>query len=266
MIKIDHLDVVRDHGFSLNNIDLIIPDGKMYGLVGPNGSGKSTLIETVCNKIHPDSGKISIDGKNISEYKIKELAKTISVMFQKSEISDFEIEDVVLAGRTPYKNIFEQFNSEDEEKAISAILYASPLALKTNNHTKLTALQNIIINTILEPNYEEYKIQMFLRFVDDFSELHILLLKFLNEPGLFYKPKDTCFTYSIASYSLESLFLKQYKGFDSSSVKSALNYLSTNYLIDCEITTFSTVMTTDALLISRTTNLGKDFIEFIISK
>ena len=121
MIKIDHLDVVRDHGFSLNNIDLIIPDGKMYGLVGPNGSGKSTLIETVCNKIHPDSGKISIDGKNISEYKIKELAKTISVMFQKSEISDFEIEDVVLAGRTPYKNIFEQFNSEDEEKAISAI-------------------------------------------------------------------------------------------------------------------------------------------------
>lgn len=154
----------------------------------------------------------------------------------------------------------------DNEKAISAILYASPLALKTNNHTKLTALQNIIINTILEPNYEEYKIQMFLRFVDDFSELHILLLKFLNEPGLFYKPKDTCFTYSIASYSLESLFLKQYKGFDSSSVKSALNYLSTNYLIDCEITTFSTVMTTDALLISRTTNLGKDFIEFIISK
>ena len=112
MIKIDHLDVVRDHGFSLNNIDLIIPDGKMYGLVGPNGSGKSTLIETVCNKIHPDSGKISIDGKNISEYKIKELAKTISVMFQKSEISDFEIEDVVLAGRTPYKNIFEQFNSD----------------------------------------------------------------------------------------------------------------------------------------------------------
>ena len=154
----------------------------------------------------------------------------------------------------------------DNEKAISAILYASPLALKTNNHTKLTALQNIIINTILEPNYEEYKIQMFLRFVDDFSELHILLLKFLNEPGLFYKPKDTCFTSSIASYSLESLFLKQYKGFDSSSVKSALNYLSTNYLIDCEITTFSTVMTTDALLISRTTNLGKDFIEFIISK
>ena len=154
----------------------------------------------------------------------------------------------------------------DNEKAISAILYASPLALKTNNHTKLTALQNIIINTILEPNYEEYKIQMFLRFVDDFSELHILLLKFLNEPGLFYKPKDTCFTYSIASYSLESLFLKQYKGFDSSSVKSALNYLTTNYLIDCEITTFSTVMTTDALLISRTTNLGKDFIEFIISK
>lgn len=154
----------------------------------------------------------------------------------------------------------------DNEKAISAILYASPLALKTNNHTKLTALQNIIINTILEPNYEEYKIQMFLRFVDDFSELHILLLKFLNEPGLFYKPKDTCFTYAIASYSLESLFLKQYKGFDSSSVKSALNYLSTNYLIDCEITTFSTVMTKDALLISRTTNLGKDFIEFIISK
>lgn len=154
----------------------------------------------------------------------------------------------------------------DNEKAISAILYASPLALKTNNHTKLTALQNIIINTILKPNYEEYKIQMFLRFVDDFSELHILLLKFLDNPQTLYKPKDSYLAHSIASDALESLFLKQYKGFDSSSVKSALNYLSSNYLIDCEITTFSTKMTTEGLLESRTTNLGKDFIKFIISK
>lgn len=71
---------------------------------------------------------------------------------------------------------------KNNENTISAIMYASPLAIKTTNTEKLEALRNIIINTIICKNYEEYKIQMFLSFIDSFTEWHIRLLEYFSNP------------------------------------------------------------------------------------
>lgn len=71
---------------------------------------------------------------------------------------------------------------KNNENAISAIMYASPLAIKTSNPEKLEALRNIILNTIIYKDYEEYKIQMFLSFIDSFTEWHIRLLEYFSNP------------------------------------------------------------------------------------
>lgn len=71
---------------------------------------------------------------------------------------------------------------KNNENAISAIMYASPLAIKTSNPEKLKALRNIILNTIIYKDYEEYKIQMFLSFIDSFTEWHIRLLEYFSNP------------------------------------------------------------------------------------
>jgi len=49
----------------LNNLDLIIPAGKTYGLVGESGSGKSTLALALLRLIKLDAGKVWIDGQAI---------------------------------------------------------------------------------------------------------------------------------------------------------------------------------------------------------
>lgn len=72
--------------------------------------------------------------------------------------------------------------TQNNEQAISTILTASPLALKTHNKTKLEALRNIVINAVLHPDYEEYKFQMFLSFIDEFTEWHIRLLEYFSDP------------------------------------------------------------------------------------
>lgn len=43
-----------------------IPPGSITGLIGPNGAGKSTLFNIIAGFIKPDSGKVTVDGRNVT--------------------------------------------------------------------------------------------------------------------------------------------------------------------------------------------------------
>ena len=67
---------------ALKNINLIIRPGEVVALVGENGSGKTSLIKLLCRLYAPPSGSITIDGIDLSQFKIAELRREISVIFQ----------------------------------------------------------------------------------------------------------------------------------------------------------------------------------------
>ncbi len=48
---------------ALDQINLIIPQGKIVGLFGPNGAGKSTSLKLIAGLNHPDSGEVMVDGE-----------------------------------------------------------------------------------------------------------------------------------------------------------------------------------------------------------
>ena len=48
----------------LDDVQLNIHGGKIYGLVGENGCGKTVLMKCICNLMIPDTGKILLNGKN----------------------------------------------------------------------------------------------------------------------------------------------------------------------------------------------------------
>jgi ABC-2 type transport system ATP-binding protein len=48
--------------FSLDNIDLKVPEGQIMGLIGPNGAGKSTTIRILMGLVHQDSGDVRVLG------------------------------------------------------------------------------------------------------------------------------------------------------------------------------------------------------------
>ena len=49
----------------LRDVKLIIPSGKIYGVVGNNGSGKTVLMKCICGFMLPDSGKIYVGGQQV---------------------------------------------------------------------------------------------------------------------------------------------------------------------------------------------------------
>ena len=48
---------------AVNNLDLAVPGGSIYGFIGPNGSGKTTTIRMIMKIMYPDSGSIRINGR-----------------------------------------------------------------------------------------------------------------------------------------------------------------------------------------------------------
>ncbi len=49
----------------LRDVNLVINAGEIFGVVGNNGSGKTVLMKSICGFVKPDSGKITVCGKQI---------------------------------------------------------------------------------------------------------------------------------------------------------------------------------------------------------
>lgn len=56
------------HIQALNNVNLSIKEGEIFGLLGPNGAGKTTLIEILTTLLQPTSGHVILDGINIHKH------------------------------------------------------------------------------------------------------------------------------------------------------------------------------------------------------
>lgn len=72
---------VNEHK-ALNNINLKLDTGEFVTIVGSNGAGKSTLFNTICGTYIQDSGKILLDGKDISFTPEHKRSKLIGRVFQ----------------------------------------------------------------------------------------------------------------------------------------------------------------------------------------
>jgi branched-chain amino acid transport system ATP-binding protein len=51
---------------AVNEMSLAVSPGEVLGLIGPNGSGKTTLLNLIAGTIRPDSGKIRMDGEDVT--------------------------------------------------------------------------------------------------------------------------------------------------------------------------------------------------------
>lgn len=87
MLKLENVNITFNSGTAnerkaLQNINLDIADGDFVTVIGSNGAGKSTLMNCISGSCEVDSGKIFLDGKNITGLKEHRRARVIGRLFQ----------------------------------------------------------------------------------------------------------------------------------------------------------------------------------------
>ncbi len=88
---------------TLKDITLDIRNPQLISIIGPNGVGKSTLIHCINKILSPTHGIVMVDETDVSEIKIKDLAKKIGyVPYSASDTFPLTVVDTILMGRNPH--------------------------------------------------------------------------------------------------------------------------------------------------------------------
>ncbi len=89
MIQLEHLSKTFNTNErtveAVNDINLTINDGEIFGIIGLSGAGKSTLVRLINHLETPTSGKVIFDGKDIGSLppaELREVRKQMSMIFQ----------------------------------------------------------------------------------------------------------------------------------------------------------------------------------------
>ncbi|MBQ7241313.1 MAG: ABC transporter ATP-binding protein [Firmicutes bacterium] len=120
--KTENLSVGYNKKVLIRDINISLEKGKILTLIGPNGSGKSTILKSISRQIPLIGGRVCIDGRDISRWDLKTMAKTVSVMLTDRIRTDMmTCFEVVSMGRYPYTNVVGRLTDEDKEIVVSSL-------------------------------------------------------------------------------------------------------------------------------------------------
>ena len=99
-VTFDHVNFSYDESKQiLNDVSFQVKPGESVALVGPTGAGKSTIVNLISRFYNVNSGRVLIDGQDISQVTIHSLREQMGIMMQDSFIFSGDIEDNIRYGK-----------------------------------------------------------------------------------------------------------------------------------------------------------------------
>ena len=186
MIELKELTLGYGQRTLLETVNARITGGQLVALLGRNGTGKSTLLRAMMGLEKPQSGEITLQGKNIASLKPEKLARNISfVTTDKVRIANLRCKDVVALGRAPYTNWIGQLQPEDQKRVDDAmqLVGMSGYAEKTMDKMSDGECQQSMIARALTQDNQDILLNKPTAFLDlpNRYELCLLLKKLAQE-------------------------------------------------------------------------------------
>jgi len=95
-VRFDHVDFGYGDATVLHDIELTVPAGGSLALVGETGSGKTTLASLVARLHDPTTGAVRIDGVDVRDLTLEDLAATVGVVTQETYLLHATVRDNLL--------------------------------------------------------------------------------------------------------------------------------------------------------------------------
>lgn len=138
VVKIEGLTKVYGKKQALNGIDLVIPEGKIIGLLGPNGSGKSTLIKLMNGLLEPTKGTLEIRGKKPGV----ESKKIIAYLPERTYLNNWMRVRELLKF---FADFYEDFNIERAKEMLENLKISMDQKIKTMSKGTKEKVQLILV-------------------------------------------------------------------------------------------------------------------------
>lgn len=92
-----------NHHLILNNINMTIEEGSIYGFLGPNGAGKTTTLKLILGLLKKQTGDIHLFGKPMEEHRLENLKKMGSLIEMPSIYSHLTAKENLLIWQKIYR-------------------------------------------------------------------------------------------------------------------------------------------------------------------
>ena len=172
IIETKNLTKIYGNIIAVNNLNLKIKEGEIFGLLGPNGAGKSTTISMLCTLLKPSKGTAKVNGYDIQKEPIS-VRKSIGIVFQEVTL------DTLLTGR--------------ENLEVHALLYGMEKSVRESRINELLKLMNLTKRA--DDIVKTYSGGMKRRLEVARGLLHHPKILFLDEPTLGLDPQTRAHTW-----------------------------------------------------------------------
>ena len=213
---------------ALSHVDLLVPPGRIVGLLGPNGSGKTTFIKLVSGLLTPSFGTITMNGRNIGV----ETKAMVSYLPERTYLNNWmKVTDIISFFQDFYKDFNPEaaydmlqrlnINPEDKLKTMSkGTKEKVQLILVMSRNARLflldepiggvdPAARDYILDTIISNYNRDASIIISTHLINDVEKV-LDDVAFLKEGSIvFYQPKETVIEKE--GKSIDQLFREVFK-------------------------------------------------------
>ncbi|KZY31030.1 iron dicitrate ABC transporter ATP-binding protein [Roseovarius sp. HI0049] len=122
MLEASALTLSYDGRPVIEALDLSLPDDKVTAIIGPNGCGKSTLLKALARILHAESGRVMLDGEDMTHIAPRALARRLAILPQSPRAPEgIRVADLVRRGRLPWRGLLSPWREEDREACEGAL-------------------------------------------------------------------------------------------------------------------------------------------------
>lgn len=119
------LRLAYDDRVVVEDLDVVVPPGRISVIIGANACGKSTLLRALARLLSPKDGTVHLDGRSIHSMPTRQVARRLGILPQSPVAPEgLTVIDLVGQGRAPHQTWWRQWSSADQD-AVTAALRAT---------------------------------------------------------------------------------------------------------------------------------------------